>query len=67
MAVIYHAAFPPAEAQERFKLMGLSRAVVVPDGCDERMQGQEISIPVYLTKHITMVQGPVSASHEWLL
>lgn len=67
VAVIYHVAFPLAEAQERVKLMGLSWAVVVPDGCDERMKRQEISIPVYLTEYITMVQGPARASHEWFL
>lgn len=38
--------FPPAEAQERFKLMGLSRVVVVPGGSDDRMKGQEVLIPV---------------------
>lgn len=38
VAVIYHVAFPPAEAQERFKLKGLSRAVIVPDEWDERIK-----------------------------
>lgn len=38
--------FPPEEGQERFSLLGLPRAVILPGESDERMKVQEILILV---------------------